>query len=600
MEIANPANVANSCVMYDAIRQQWLYFDAPSTILSTHDVNEVVELLEQVDSLVRENGLYAVGFVTYGAAPAFDSALLAKSSGLLPLIWFGMYESARAFELPKRASPVCETMNWDSSLGRGEYETALKKIKRYLGAGESYQVNYTYTLHTGFDCDPWDYFLNMIQAQGSGYGAFINTRDWTVCSASPELFFTREEEKLISIPMKGTVRRDLAYADDKARQNWLQCSAKNRAENLMIVDMVRNDLSQIADPGSVKVDQLFEVKKFPTVWQMTSTVSCETSANTTEIFRALFPAASITGAPKVRTMQIISELEKNARDLYTGSIGFIAPNDSAQFNVAIRSVVVDKSRKKASYGVGGGIVWDSDIEDELQESRLKARILNFETPEFQLIESLLWSQEHGYYLLEDHLQRLSNSAEYFAFEIDIDAIRGQLCNHEDSLLIQDSLLRDSLIRDPLIRDYKIRLLLAKNGEIKLEGRFLEPVPKNYTIAFAKTPVQAKQDVYLYHKTTNRTPYKRALAECTDVDDVLLWNENGEVTESCIANVVIERGGRLVTPPVSCGLLPGIYRQFLLDSGKISEGCISVEDIRQSSAVYLINSVRKMWPVELVS
>lgn len=581
----NPGSKADSCVLYHAANQQWLYFESPTKILSTYCVDSVVELLERAESLVKSEGYYAVGFLAYGAAPAFDPSLVVQSSQSLPLLWFGLYENPKIIDLPRIASASCKSLMWVSDLDDLGYEQALGKIKYYLAAGDTYQTNYTYRLHAEFDLNPWDYFRQMIQAQGNGYGTFINTDDWALCSASPELLFERNGEALVSIPMKGTVGRGLYYQDDLDKRDWLQNSEKNRAENLMIVDMVRNDLSHIANVGSVKADLLFQVKQYPTVWQMLSTLSCITSVKTSDVFRALFPAASITGAPKIRTMNIIAELEHTARELYTGSVGFIAPNNVAQFNVAIRSVVVDKCNGRASYGVGGGIVWDSDIDEELNESQLKAKILNYRLPDFKLIESLLWTREEEYFLLAAHMQRLSQSAEYFSYAVDIEKIQAELASCASRLSAGA---------------YKVRLLVAQDARFSIEADALEPLPENYTLVLANTPVCAHEDRFLYHKTSLRQVYDQAMAEKQGANDVLLWNEHNQITESCIANIVVELDGQLVTPTVHCGLLPGVYRQNLLESGAIQEAYITVDDVKRSNSVYLINSVRKMWPVNLVT
>ena len=288
-------------------------------------------------------------------------------------------------------------------------------------------------MHASIERDPFYLFLQLTDAQQSSYGAYLNTGRYAICSASPELFFELDGDRLRSRPMKGTASRGQTLAADRIQAERLHHSVKNRAENVMIVDMVRNDMARVAEIGSVRVLRLFEIERYPTVLQMTSTVECRTRASLPEIFTALFPCASVTGAPKIRTMQIIRDLEPGPRGVYTGAIGFVAPGRRARFNVAIRTVVVDTVAGEAEYGTGSGIVWESDSAEEYQECRLKARILTVMPRAFDLLESLLWTPESGCFLLERHLDRLRDSAEYFDFPFDERKIRTQLGEFAEAL-----------------------------------------------------------------------------------------------------------------------------------------------------------------------
>jgi para-aminobenzoate synthetase/4-amino-4-deoxychorismate lyase len=319
--------------------------------------------------------------------------------------------------------------------------------------------------------------------------------------------------------------------------------------------MVRNDMGRVAAVGSVQVASLFDVERYPTLWQMTSTVTAKTDVSLGDIMTALFPCASITGAPKPSTMQIIANLETMPRRVYTGCIGFIAPNKRAQFNVAIRTVLIDKEIGEAEYGVGGGIVWDSVSGDEYEECQVKARILTERRPDFSLLETLLWTPEEGYFLLEYHLQRLRDSAAYFDFPENVDKIRDGTISCQETMLTMTN----------------------------------EPQPVR--LGIAPTPVDSANP-FLYHKTTHRQVYDAARSGCPDCDDVLLWNEQGEITETCIANVVLEFDGELVTPPVRCGLLPGTFRAWLLDQGIVREKVVTIKGLKRSKRIYLVNSVRK--------
>jgi len=581
------AKVSNGVVIHDAAKQCWLHFHNPRQIISAHRIEEVIPALNLIEKTVNKHSLYAAGFIAYEAAPAFDPALVVNKTGSLPLIWFGIYNQPEHLLFPtsKKCRPdqllrqsLGQSLTWTPSLTRNAYQDAIAKIKKYIEEGDTYQVNFTYRLRSPFIGDPWAYFIELVKAQNALYGAFVNTEEWSICSASPELFFCLDGNKLSSRPMKGTASRGLTLQDDINQAQWLRHSEKNRAENIMIVDMVRNDMGRIAHAGSVQADRLFDIEKYPTLWQMTSTVTAETKAGLSEILKALFPPASITGAPKPRTMQIIAELETGPRQIYTGSIGFMGPDRKAQFNVAIRTVLIDKIKHQAEYGVGGGILWDSIETVEFEESQTKAKVLTERLPDFSLLETMLWTSENGYYLLQEHLARLKDSAVYFSFSADIDAIRDKLF---------------SLALAFPHAAHKVRLLVAKNGAITCKPEALQHSIAAHIkrVCLAKSPVDSS-NLFLYHKTTNRCVYDQALAACPGHDDVILWNEKGEVTESCIANIVVKLDGELYTPPVRCGLLAGTFRAWLIKQNKVREKIIRLKDLARASHVYLVNSVRK--------
>jgi para-aminobenzoate synthetase/4-amino-4-deoxychorismate lyase len=344
--------------------------------------------------------------------------------------------------------------------------------------------------------------------------------------------------------------------------------------------MVRNDLGRVARPGTVRVTNLFDVERYPTVLQLTSTVTAETDAGLVDLMRALFPAASITGAPKARTMEIIAGVECSPRRIYTGTIGFVDPGGRSQFNVAIRTVLVNRATGEAEYGVGGGIVADSNREDEWNETRIKARALAARPPSFELLETLLWTPEAGYLLLGRHMKRLLQSADYFAFQADVLDIRDQLERYAATL-------------SPT--PHRVRLVVSRSGAVEISS-----APQNVdagfpALALAAAPIDPTNP-FLYHKTTNRAVYEAAIAARPGYQDVLLYNDRGEITESTIANLVVEIDGALVTPPVSCGLLPGTLRAHLLDEGKIREEVITVQELKPDTRCYLMNSVRGFHPV----
>jgi para-aminobenzoate synthetase/4-amino-4-deoxychorismate lyase len=418
-----------------------------------------------------------------------------------------------------------------------------------------------------------------------GYAAYLDIGSHLICSASPELFFHLNGRTLLSKPMKGTAPRGKTLADDRAQMEWLQHSEKNRAENVMIVDMIRNDLGRIAEIGSVQVPHLFEIERYPTVLQMTSTVTAQTNVSFVQIMSALFPCASITGAPKVSTMRFIAELETTPRGVYTGAIGYLTPERIAQFNVAIRTVTIDREAGQAEYGVGGGIVWDSDAADEYRECEIKTRVLTSAPIEFELLEALLWDPLDGYFLIDRHVARLTDTAAYFGFPFDRAALIDRLEEARRSL--------------PAV-DHKVRVTLNRSGNLFVTATALSDIsrPPVQRVVLARNPIDSG-DVFLYHKTSRRRVYDQARTEQPGCDDVILWNERGEITESCSANVVIDVKGELITPPIECGLLGGTFRSELLAQGQIVERVITIDRLRTAQRLWLINSVRKWMDVVLI-
>ena len=571
----------NTVILHDTLSRRWLHFRSPIKIIKSSVLEEVQPGLTEIYRLVKEERYHAAGFISYDASPAFDDALCATRDETIPLLWFGLYERAESMNLPDPASPP-SVPEWKAGITRAEYLKGIGAVKKQIRLGNTYQVNYTYRMGCPFQEDPWHLFLRLQAAQEALYGAYINTEEWAVCSASPELFFTLEDRKITTRPMKGTAPRKPDARSDKAQADWLYHSEKNRAENRMIVDMIRNDLGRIARTGSVKVSRLFNIERYPTLWQMTTEVKAETDKTVPEIFKALFPCASITGAPKYKTMSIIKEVEATPRGLYTGSIGYIAPGRKAQFNVAIRTAFVQKSNSEAVYGTGGGITWDSEAVNEFEETETKARILTAQPPVFSLLETILWNPADGYFLLDRHLDRLNRSAEYFGIPFDRNEVLTLLVRQESRFSGERK---------------RIRLLVQKNGRIDWEDKPCFPNPA-WSMSLAKEPV-VSSDPFLHHKTTCRRVYEEAKAASPGTDDVLLWNERGEITESCIANVVVVLNGQAYTPPISSGLLAGTYREELLEKGEIQERVITMDDLKRVDDIYLINSVREIQKVLLV-
>jgi para-aminobenzoate synthetase/4-amino-4-deoxychorismate lyase len=561
-------------VLYSPEQSSWVRYDRPQAVFVAHNHDEVPQLIDHLETEVERQGLHAAGFLAYEAGGAFDPAMPRPSCAPFPLAWFGLFEPPRPITLHTPATDPDYGPRWVPELDAAAHARALEQIRRHLAAGETYQVNFTHRLRARFGADPWPYFLRLAAHQPSPHAAFVDCGDFAICCASPEMFFHRQGPEVWSRPMKGTAPRGRWAAEDEAAASSLVRSEKERAENVMIVDMVRNDLGRVCQPGSVHVPELFRAERYPTLWQLTSLVCGLSDQPTARVLAALFPAASITGAPKVRTMRIIGELETSPRRIYTGTIGVMTPGRGARFNVAIRTVLVDKRSGTAEYGVGGGIVWDSDSAAEYRETLLKARVLEASPPEFELLETMRWSREGGIFLIDEHLRRLGESAGYFGFALDLAALREALDRETASAPEEAGVLR---------------LRLSKDGVWAVERRPLPPSGP-CRVALAAVPVDSR-DTFLFHKTTRRGVYVAARAGRPGVDDVLLWNERGEVTEATIASVVVEMDGALLTPPVDCGLLPGTFRRHLLDGGQVREGIVRVADLPRCDRIWLVSAVR---------
>jgi para-aminobenzoate synthetase/4-amino-4-deoxychorismate lyase len=581
-------------ILRDGITRQWLRFDQAVEIVEAHRIDDVIPALARIEALVNDRRLHAAGFISYEAAPAFDRALSVRGGASIPLLWFGLFPAPTAvdslepviFRLGDRVGStdgLIQQLHWTSSVTRAAYDAGIDRIKSHIAEGDTYQVNYTFRLRSPFNGDSWALLQELVHSQDAGYAAFIDTGAHAICSVSPELFFRLDGTTLICNPMKGTAPRGRFPAEDRARAEWLRESEKNRAENVMIVDMVRNDIGRVAKPGSVRVPSLFDVTRYPTLWQMTSTVTGETDAGIVDIMAALFPCASITGAPKPRTMQIIADVESTPRGLYTGCIGFIAPGRHAQFSVAIRTAVIDRSTEEAEYGVGGGILWESETASEYAECLAKARVVTERRPDVTLLETILWEPAEGHILLSQHLARLTASADYFDIPLDPARVR--------------RLLFESAAACPPATQI-VRLLVSSDGSCRCEALPFVETPVPVRVALAPRPVDSS-DIFLFHKTTARQVYDDARAACPAAEDVVLFNERGEITESTIANIVVDIDGGLFTPPVSCGLLGGTLRAELLANGVIRERVITVEMLTQCRQIHLVNSVRGWRPATLV-
>ncbi|MDN4493525.1 aminodeoxychorismate synthase component I [Ureibacillus aquaedulcis] len=558
---------------------QPITFKNPIKTIVANTIEEIYPSFQLIQEAV-EHGFYAAGYISYESAPAFDQAFQVKQKGNMPLLWFGIFSDPIHESLDSQES--YEHTKWTPNITREHYDSAIESIRTSIENGDTYQTNYTIRLNSQFSGDDIAFFNQLKRAQSSNYCAYINTGEFSVLSASPELFFHLKDRQITTRPMKGTIARGKTLKEDKENAEWLYGSVKNRAENVMIVDLLRNDLSIIAEQGSVQVPKLFDIEHYPTVHQMTSTITAEVKHDTSyfDLFKALFPCGSITGAPKISTMEVISQLETSARDVYCGAIGYFTPNHEAIFNVPIRTVVINQRTGSATYGVGGGITWDSTASGEYEEILTKASLLEQEKPNFDLLESMLLTNGK-IYLLKEHLDRLEESSKFFNYSFNRKEITTSLLNYTKVYPIGD---------------FKIRLLLAKSGQITLGSQPISNQAGSKIVKLADGPIQ-KKNVFYYHKTTHRDNYSQF--QQADVFDVLLWNEKEEITEFTNGNIVLEINGVLYTPPIQCGLLAGTFREKLIKEEIIQEKVLFLTDLENSSKVWFINSVRKWIEVELI-
>lgn len=560
-----------------------LCLDRPREIVAARRPDEVLPGLERI-SRACAGGMWAALALAYEAAPALDPALRAHPPAAgFPLLWAGLYRAPRPAPAAVSASPY-RAGAWEPEVSAAGHARAVDAIRELIRQGESYQVNYAIPLACGFSGDPLAWFADLARAQRAGYAAYLDLGRRAVLSLSPELFFRMRGREIEMRPMKGTATRGRHPAEDEARRSGLAASAKDRAENVMIADLVRNDLGKVAETGSVRVAELFRTEAYPTVWQMTSTVRARLrpEADLARVLGAVFPCGSVTGAPKARTMEIIRELEPGPRQAYCGALGWVAPGGDCVFNVPIRTLVLDRAAGRARFWVGGGVTHDSTAQGEYAECLAKMRFLCAPTREFRLLETLLLERGRLPFL-EGHLRRLAGSARYFGFALDLAAARRAL---EAALAGQGP------------GRQRVRLLLARDGAVEVQVLALDPRPRPLRVGLAKEAVDSG-DWRLFHKTDDRGLYRAALAARPDCDDALLANQRGELTESCRANLVLDLDGRLLTPALDCGLLPGVFRQRLLDRGRATEAVLFPADLLRARRFWLVNALRRWQPARLV-
>jgi para-aminobenzoate synthetase/4-amino-4-deoxychorismate lyase len=560
-------------------------YRSPVEIVEARDVAAVKPALERLRA-ARHRGLHAAGFLAYEAATVFEPILGDLPQARTPLLWFGLFERFDeiaaedvASWLPDPAAAWLGTPVPD--VDRDSYAARFDQVHALIEAGDLYQANLSFRARVPLVGDPLAAYARLRDSARAGYGAVVWTgRDWLL-SLSPELFFALDGGRLTTRPMKGTARRGATPEEDRALAAELRGDAKQRAENLMIVDLLRNDLSRVAEPASVAVPELFAVETYPTIHTMTSTVTATLAPDqdAIDVLAALFPCGSITGAPKIRAIAALAGIEMGsaARGPYTGAIGRLDATEGAMFNVAIRTLVIENGADHALLGAGGGIVADSRMGDEWDEAQAKTAFVGAGARHFDLIETMAFDPIEGIALLERHLARMKASALAFGFAFDRHATRNEL---------QAATFR--------LREAKrIRLLLAPSGAVAIEVAAMPAMPEAAVgVTIAPLPVAAG-DFRLRHKTSDRAFYDNARQGFETLFEV-----DGHVTEGSFTNVFVERGGRLLTPPLSAGLLPGVLRADLIESGRAAEAPLTRADLAQG--FFVGNALRGLIPAKLTS
>ncbi len=560
-------------------------FLEPVEIITVNKKEDVKNHLKIIGKYLQR-GLTGYALINYEAGYLFEKKLEKYLTGEgQKLIRFLFFDDKNIIRLKSDdiefdADDISKYSITDFKLNTSleKFEENIKKIKNYIREGDTYQVNYTVKGKFNFSGSYASFFQHLLFNQSGKYSAFINDDESYIISLSPEKFFSIKGRKITSKPMKGTVKRGVNNEADLATEHELVNSKKNRAENVMIVDLIRNDLGRIAEYGSVTVLRLFSTEKYESLFQMVSTITAELKKEVTlrTVLKNIFPCGSVTGAPKIRTMEIINELEKEERGIYTGSIGLFN-KDEASFNVAIRTLTVNRKTGNGELGIGSGIVWDSEPQKEYEETLLKSKFLTEPENYFDLFETML--AENGKILfLEEHLKRLRLAAEFSLFNFKGKKIRKSL--------------DDKIVELDPGKKFKIKLILNKWGRIKIETSDLPFVAKIVKIIISEKKIST-QNKFQYFKTTNRKLYDEEYQKyfAKGFFDVIFLNEKDEVAEGSITNIFIKKGNSWLTPPLTSGILNGIYCSHLLNNNDIKQKLITIEDLLKADEIKLVNSVR---------
>lgn len=548
-----------------------LAFDVPCQILEACTIGDVCATLESVDALARQ-GYWCVGYVRYEAAAAFDSALKVHPADG-PLVWFGVH--AAVMPLSEDNTNGLTQAQWDAGLSRNDFDQAMTDIHAAIAKGDLYQLNYTTQHHGTLQGTPRDLYAALRRAQPGGFAAFVDTGKTQILSVSPELFFDWDGEHILVRPIKGTAPRGVTSEADAALAAQLLASPKERAENVMIVDLIRNDLSRIARLFSVRVSKLFRIEPLLSLWQMSSDIEARTRPGTrlVDVFAALFPCGSVTGAPKVQAMDKIRALEPEPRGVYCGAVGVVRPGGHATFNVAIRTVVVQDGQLRC--GIGSGITADATAEGEWQEWYHKRAFLDRASAPFALLETLALDDgtlRHG----SAHLARMARAAVHFGYPwdaVDVQTRLAQLSQHHPQGV------------------WRVRLMRDAQGQTQVQAFAMTEVPAPVRLQLAATPFEAADSEFVRFKTTRRAHYDAYAPTLPDIFDTLLWNVRGELTECTRGNIAVQLDGRWLTPPLNCGLLNGIGRAHYLHEGRLGEAVIRLEDLPRATGLAFVNSLR---------
>ncbi len=569
---------------FDKENHRSYYFLNPVKIVRLEDPGSVDDFLNEFDELTKK--YYTAGFFSYELGYCLEEAFKDKIKTSFPPALFCAYEKPAIYDHntgrfisgnfdlhPGHAD--YKINNLRLNITKDEYKENVEKVRDYIRKGDIYQANYTIKYNFDFSGSPMGLYRDLKAKQYVAYNVFAGFDDFYILSLSPELFFRKKGNKITVRPMKGTYRRGRNSSEDKENGEFLACDEKNRSENVMIVDLLRNDIGKVCESGSVKTTKLYEIEKYNSLFQMTSTVEgiLEKDLPAGRLIRSIFPSGSITGAPKIRSMEIIRELEKEERKIYTGSIGFFEPSGDSVFNVAIRTILIQGN--KGEMGVGGAIVYDSTAEDEFQECELKARfLLQKPAPEFSIIETMLFDEK--YLDLDLHINRMRESAEYFDYLFDENALRQKL---------------DGLRKSMPDGKHKVRLLLDRSGRFTVTYVKPDTGAAEYKIRLSEKRVDSS-NIFLFHKTTSRELYEIELNAARQLGffDIIFMNEKNEITEGAITNFYIKAKGEIFTPPLDCGLLNGTIRQSMLGKGKVIEKRINLQDIKQAEAFYISNAI----------
>lgn len=564
-------------------------YQAPRETIVVTDDAQLERAFDEIRA-AQKGGYHVAGFLSYEAGFALEPKLSSKLAGRqppAPLCWFGIFDDYVEIAtdkvpalLPKPDGSWLGAVR--PSISRAAYGEAFDAVENYIAAGDIYQANLTFRASARYAGNPLALYAAIRPRAAAGYGGVIWTgQDWFL-SFSPELFFALRDGRVTAKPMKGTAIRGADPISDMALADELRTDPKQRAENLMIVDLLRNDLSRVARAASVEVPHLFAVESYPTVHQMTSTVTAELDhgKDAVDLLRAIYPCGSITGAPKIRAMEIIDEVETSARGVYCGSIGRIDPNGDAAFNVAIRTFHLNEADKQASLGLGSGVVADSDVTAEWAECLAKGEFARVQRRDFDLIETMRFEPASGILRLELHLERMKASAQALDFEFDRHEARNRL--HAATFHLD--------------HDAKIRLLASRTGTLAIEIGDAPDTAERWQVHIVPLPVDS-QDFRLRHKTTDRAFYDEA-RKVAGTNEVLLIDAQGHLTEGSFTCLFVERDGRLLTPPLSRGLLPSVLRRELIESGRAVEAELTVADL--ADGFLLGNSLRGLIPATRVA